>query len=270
LPVWYTAFRESSVTGLPVARPQYVVLPKNEPGFSIDDQYYVGASGLLVKPITESGVTETTVYIGEDQVYYDFYTGHAYRGSLKGKSITVPAPLERGPLLIRGGSIVPSRERPRRSSALMKRDPLTLKVALNQLGNASGELYLDDGESYDHREGHFIWRGFVAESTKKTIKISSKDLASKNPDRAVDGVELATYNGGNAFANSMNGVRVERIIVLGLKNKPSKVTLGHTNLDFTFEDGVAAVGKKEGLASKLTIKNPGAFITSDWIVVLEL
>jgi len=44
------------------------VLPKNEAGFSIDDQYYVGASGLLVKPITESGVTETTVYIGEDQV----------------------------------------------------------------------------------------------------------------------------------------------------------------------------------------------------------
>ena len=49
-------------------RPQYVVLPKNEPGFAIDDQYYVGASGLLVKPITEAGVTETTVYIGEDQV----------------------------------------------------------------------------------------------------------------------------------------------------------------------------------------------------------
>ena len=49
-------------------RPQYVVLPKNEAGFSIDDQYYVGASGLLVKPITKAGVTETTVYIGEDQV----------------------------------------------------------------------------------------------------------------------------------------------------------------------------------------------------------
>jgi alpha 1,3-glucosidase len=143
----------------------------------------------------------------------------------------------------------------------MKRDPFTLKVALSQSGGASGELYLDDGESYDHREGNFVWREFVAESTKKTVKISSKDLASKNADRAVDGVELATYNGGNAFANALNGVRVERIVVLGLKNKPSKVTLGKTDLEFTFEDGVAAVGKKEGVASKLTIKNPGAFIT---------
>ena len=151
----------------------------------------------------------------------------------------------------------------------MKRDPFTLKVALSQSGSASGELYLDDGESYDHREGNFIWREFVAESTKKAVKISSKDLASKNPDRAVDGVDLATYNGGNAFANALNGVRVERIVVLGLKNRPSKVTLGNTDLEYTFEDGVAAVGKKEGVASKLTVKNPVATITSDWTVVLE-
>lgn len=152
----------------------------------------------------------------------------------------------------------------------MKRDPFTLKVALSQSGNASGELYLDDGESYDHREGNFVWREFVAESTKKVVTISSKDLASKNPDRAVDGVELATYNGGNAFANALNHVRVERIVVFGLKNKPLKATFGKTNLEFTFEDGVTAVGKKEGVASKLTIKNPGAFITSDWMVLLEL
>ena len=58
------------------SRPQYVVLPKNEPGFSIDDQYYVGASGLLVKPVTQAGVTETTVYIGEDQVGGTLPKGH--------------------------------------------------------------------------------------------------------------------------------------------------------------------------------------------------
>lgn len=60
-------------------RPQYVVLPKNEAGFSIDDQYYVGASGLLVKPITVAGVTESTVYIGEDQVGGAPLTDHIVR-----------------------------------------------------------------------------------------------------------------------------------------------------------------------------------------------
>jgi len=54
------------------------VLPKNEPGFSIDDQYYVGASGLLVKPITAAGVTESTIYIGEDQVGETPVADHNY------------------------------------------------------------------------------------------------------------------------------------------------------------------------------------------------
>ena len=68
LPVWYTAFRETSVTGLPVLRPHWVEFPKDEGGFSLDDQYFLGSSGLLVKPVTEKGVTETSVYLPEDQV----------------------------------------------------------------------------------------------------------------------------------------------------------------------------------------------------------
>ncbi|SRR5258708_3310473 len=88
LPVWYTAFREASVTGLPILRfaillslllsslclhlvrdsPHYVVFPKDTSGFAIDDQYYVGSSGLLVKPVTNPGVDSVEIYLGEDQV----------------------------------------------------------------------------------------------------------------------------------------------------------------------------------------------------------
>ena len=86
LPVWYTAFRETSVTGLPLLRcvafiaiypsssrvrlhsPHYVMFPQDETGFSLDDQFYVGNSGLLVKPITRPGVTEETIYLPEDNV----------------------------------------------------------------------------------------------------------------------------------------------------------------------------------------------------------
>jgi mannosyl-oligosaccharide alpha-1,3-glucosidase len=88
LPIWYTAFREASVTGIPVlryvslvvevrnqefiwlrfGRPHYVVFPQDEAGFSIDDQWFVGGSGLLVKPVTQKGATETSIYLAEDQV----------------------------------------------------------------------------------------------------------------------------------------------------------------------------------------------------------
>jgi hypothetical protein len=44
------------------------MFPKDKTGFEMDEQYYIGSSGLLVKPITAKGVTETKVYLAEDQV----------------------------------------------------------------------------------------------------------------------------------------------------------------------------------------------------------
>lgn len=44
------------------------MFPEDKNGFDIDDQYYIGSSGLLVKPVTEKGATEASVYLAEDQV----------------------------------------------------------------------------------------------------------------------------------------------------------------------------------------------------------
>lgn len=53
---------------MPVFRPQYVVFPKDVNGFAIDDQYYVGGSGLLVKPVTAASVNSAEVYLSDNQV----------------------------------------------------------------------------------------------------------------------------------------------------------------------------------------------------------
>ncbi|KAF5375520.1 hypothetical protein D9615_009169 [Tricholomella constricta] len=273
LPVWYTAFRETSVNGLPVLRPHYVMFPKDQNGFNIDDQYYIGSSGLLVKPVTEKDATEAKVYLPEDQVYYDYFNHHAYRGAAKGKEITVPGALHQIPLFVRGGSIVPTRERPRRASTAMKQDPFTLRVALSKAGTARGELYLDDGETYSHREGQFVWREFVAEKPAKksrAIRLSSKDLGSARPAEAVDGVVLKAFDPANAFAKSIADVRVEKVVVVGLKAKPTAVRIeGGAKLVWDFTAGVAAADKKEGTASLLVIKDPKALIAQDWAIIIE-
>ena len=49
-------------------RPQYVVFPSDPNGFAIDNQFYFGSSGLLVKPVVEEGATSAEVYIADDQV----------------------------------------------------------------------------------------------------------------------------------------------------------------------------------------------------------
>ncbi|KAJ7188943.1 glycoside hydrolase family 31 protein [Mycena filopes] len=273
LPVWYTAFRETSVTGVPVLRPHYVVFPKDPKGFTIDDQYFIGSSGILVKPITTKGATETTVYLPEDEVYYDYFSHHVYRGAAKGKDITVQAALHEIPVFVRGGSIVPTRERPRRSSPLMKLDPFTLRVALGKAGAARGEVYLDDGVSYSHEKGQFVWREFSAETgkTKKVVRLATRDLGLERAGEAVDGVALAGYDPKNAFAKTIGEVRVEKVVVLGLASKPTSVKVeGGKELVWEYVPGVAAAGKGEGVASVLTIKDPKVLIVKDWAIVIQL
>lgn len=265
LPIWYTTFHESSRTGLPVLRPQYVMFPQDAAGFAIDDQYYLGGSGLLVKPVTRAGVTEESVYLSDNQVYYDYFSQHAYRGAAAGKTITVPAALHQVPLLIRGGSILPTRERPRRSSPLMRKDPFTLRVALDNHFGARGELYLDDGITFANEQGNYVWREFVAEKGKgKTVRISSRDKA------AAQGA-LVSYNPKNEYAKSIDGVRVEKIVVLGLVGKPTSVTLGNGKvLEWEFVPGVAAAETKEGKASVLVIKDPRVNVVEDWEIVVKV
>ncbi|EIW80508.1 glycoside hydrolase family 31 protein [Coniophora puteana RWD-64-598 SS2] len=277
LPVWYTAFHEASVTGMPVLRPQYTVFPKDEAGFAIDDQFYVGASGLLVKPVTEKGATEASVYLAEDQVYYNYFTHEAYRGSARGKHVTLPAALHEIPVLIRGGSIVPTRERFRRSSPLMKADPFTLRVALGADGAAQGRLYLDDGETYAHERGELVWRGFSASMDKKgkgrTLRIASEDLASRDPRGAVERGALGAYEARNAFAGAVEPVRVEKLVVLGLGARPTSVRVEGADggeLEWEYVAGVGADGKKEGKAGVLTVKDPAVSVARDWAVVVKM
>ncbi len=204
------------------------------------------------------------------QVYYDYFSSHIYQGDQK--NITVKAELHQIPLFIRGGSIIPTRERPRRSSPLMKLDPFTLRVALDNQSNARGELYLDDGETYAHEQGNIVWREFKAEASKKgkVITLRSLDLAAAHPGVAVDGKVLSEYKGTNDFATSISVVNVERIVILGLSGKPTAVSIdSETFLEWNYHNGVAATGGKEGVASILTIKNPGVLVSSDWNIVIE-
>jgi alpha 1,3-glucosidase len=160
---------------------------------------------------------------------------------------------------MQGGNIMPLRTRARRASTLMWRDPFTLVVALGREGDARGEVYLDDGESFGYEKGDFVWRGFQALSTKGETVVSSFDKVEG------DGSALTRRDG---WASEIADVRVEKIVVLGLDKQPSKVTVdGETKaLEWEWESGMAASGKKEGRASRLTIKAPGVRIVREWSI----
>lgn len=211
MPAWYTAFYQSSKTGAPIVKPMFWEHPEDDKGFTIDDQMYLGSTGLLVKPVTDENANHVDIYLpteidGKSVPYYDYFTYQVYAGHSQFHRIE--APLEKIPLLLRAGGIVPRRDRPRRSSGLMKFDPLTLVVALdpkNATLQANGELYLDDGESYENERGAYIHRQFVFSDSV----LMSEDASEHTP------AEKAKSKPAAKYLKSMEPVLVEKIVIVG-------------------------------------------------------
>ncbi|KAI7544968.1 putative alpha glucosidase II, alpha subunit [Hortaea werneckii] len=254
LPAWYTAFHEASVSGAPILRPQYYVHPGDEKGFGIDDQFYLGSYGLLAKPVTKEGQEAQDIYLADKETYYDYFDYWTYEGP---GTVSVASPLENIPLLMQGGHIIPRRDRPRRSSGLMRYDPFTLVIVLGNSGDAEGVLYLDDGESFDFQEGAFIHRRFTYKGS--TSSLTSEDLATTTP-----GSKTKDY------LTTMENVRVEKIIVVGA---PASWK-GKTEVEVSEEQSRQSSGarmvpmewheKVEGKASWAVVRDPGVQIGSGW------
>ncbi len=248
LPAWYTAFHESSVNGSPIVRAQYYVHPSDERGFGVDDQFYVGSTGLLVKPVTAEGATSVDIYLADDEVYYDYHDYAVYHGA--GKTVTVNAPLEKIPVLMQGGHIIPRKDRPRKSSGLMKWDPYTLVVVLDKDGRAEGRLYVDDGETFGYEKAAYIHRRFVFDQSS----LSSEDIGAK-------GAKTADY------LKVMAKVRVERVIVVNApkswEDKSSVLVMEEgsksgTSASLSWHAGAG------GKAAWAVIRDPGVAIGKDW------
>ncbi|MER5478887.1 TIM-barrel domain-containing protein [Streptomyces sp. NPDC002734] len=98
--------REAHEEGLPVMRPLFLEFPGDGACWSVDDAYLLGRD-LLVAPVLEAGATDRTVYLPEGARWTDAWTGAVYEG---GGAVTVDAPLERIPLFLRDGAVLPVRE----------------------------------------------------------------------------------------------------------------------------------------------------------------
>lgn len=281
LPVWYTAFWQSSMNGQPVLRPQHLLFPHDVQGFAIDDQFYLGDSGLLVKPPVTQGADRVDMYLADDQMYYHYFTHHEYRGAQGGRTVTVSAPLtDEVPLLIRGGSIVPIHERHRRAAELQRRDPYTLTIALarrRQGIRAEGQLYMDDGQTFAYRDNHaFIARRFVLSQEDGMHRLRATGLHGIDIHLPSDGKALQVDN--NPFMEEMRNVRVERIIVLGMEQAPHKITAWDADgqphdVAFTWRPAEktkrAASDSSEMRASELVLRDPRLGIAANWIVDIE-
>jgi alpha-D-xyloside xylohydrolase len=114
--------------------------------WNIGDEYMFGPD-LLVSPVTQEGATSRSVYLPASPSWYDFWTGEKTSG---GQRIEASAPLDRIPVYVRAGSILPMG--PEVEWATEKPDaPIELRVYRGADG--SFQLYEDAGNTYAYEKG---------------------------------------------------------------------------------------------------------------------
>lgn len=114
----------------------------------IADQYMFGHA-LLVAPVTEYKARSRSVYFPAGAEWYDLQTGQKYAG---GQSATVAAALNKIPVYVRAGSILPTG--PAITYTAEKLDgPLTLVVYTG--ANGAFSFYEDEGKDYGYERGEF-------------------------------------------------------------------------------------------------------------------
>ena len=237
LPYIYTTFRDTAETGLPVMRPLFMEFPTDVGVLDCEDEWLLG-DALLVAPVLHEAQKQRVVKFPECE-WYDINTYENHQGGEKSFDVT----LERVPVFQRGGTIIVQKERLRRSSTVMHKDPLTLVVALDTAGNAKGRLYLDDETTFDYDDrSAFCIIEFVFSEKKLTSKPTCFNESVFQPTNLVERIII-----------------VGKIETLGVA---SSATVTSNGSQATLE----VTSQREGCL--VIIHNPAVAISNDFEVTL--
>ena len=166
MPYLYTTAEEMSRTGLPIDRPLFLDFPHATPdGHPIDldapGEFLLGPDLLIAPPPYPDELDKYTVALPPG-TWYDYWTGARINPSAKSKGPVIQPELAKLPIYVRGGAILPIA--PLRQSTDEKPvGPLTLRVYAGD--NCHGNIYQDDGHTFDYKKGAFFRQHFTCELT---------------------------------------------------------------------------------------------------------
>ena len=160
MPYIYSAAAETSLNGGTMMRLLAFDYRQDEEALNIKDQYLFGKN-ILVCPVThpmcygvnskkiENPITTRRVYLPAGNDWFDFYTMERFTG---GAWIDVPLSLDKIPLFVKAGSIIPMTDSVR-NTAQSGKMPVHYRVFPG--ANAAYTLYEDAGDGYAYERGEF-------------------------------------------------------------------------------------------------------------------
>ena len=236
LPYIYTLFHSAHSTGSTIHRAMAWEFPSEPALASADRQFMLGPS-LLITPVLEPlATTVNGVFPGSstNTIWYDWYNQTAITSpdAKAGNNVTIDAPLGHIPVYVRGGSVLPMQPL---QEALTIRDAQThdwaLLVALDSYGQASGSLYLDDGES--------------------VVQGTTLDVCFTVSDGCLSATPTGGFKNSNPLAN---------VTIMGVEKAPSQVELNGAAIQTFAYSSSTKVLEVSGLQ---TYTDSGAW-TKEW------
>ncbi|XP_038616574.1 maltase-glucoamylase, intestinal [Tachyglossus aculeatus] len=227
MPYLYTLMHEAHVNGSTVVRPLLHEFVEDPVSWDIFEQFLLGPA-FLVSPVLKANAVHVLAYFPKAR-WYSYHTGSEV--GVRGQWRNLSAPLDHINLHVRGGHILPCQE-PANNTHYSRRNALALLVALDEDGQATGQLFWDDGQSIDtyesknyhlsafsaswgHLEVHVVHQGFSDPNrlTFQEIKIFGLDLEPVNVTVKQNGVPLkmvpaTSYDPVNKVAR-IAGLRLE-------------------------------------------------------------
>ena len=155
---------------LALVEPMYYPYPDCEEAYKVPNQYFFG-SELMVAPITKkrnpnTNLAEVEVWLPKGR-WTDIYTGTIYEGD---KKIKMYRGLESIPVLAKEGAIIPLATDDRNNDCSNPKD-MTVRI---YRGTNTFELYEDDGESNEFKNGNYAITKFRVREAVRDVTFEIK------------------------------------------------------------------------------------------------
>ena len=171
LPYLYSVAADVAFHGGTMMRGLPMDFPDDPVAGNVSDQWLLGPA-LMPCPVTEYKARSREVYFPAGAIWYDFYTGEVIADSDTPASVRVPAPYERIPLFVKGGSIIPIGP----ETEWTGEKPLDdLLIVVYAGADADFCLYDDDGVSYGYERGECVRVRFHWDQQAHQLTVSDRE-----------------------------------------------------------------------------------------------
>lgn len=202
LPYIYSEAWQVTKNGSTMMRPLVMDFNADNAAVNRQDQYMFGKS-VLVAPVTEANVSEWNVYLPKSAGWFNFWTGKHFNG---GQSIKTDAPLDKIPLFVKAGSIIPMGKIIQYTGEKLAD---TLEIRVYKGVDAKFNLYEDEGDNYNYEKERYTIISFNWDEKHQSLTISDrKGNFTGSLTKRVFNVVLVSENRGSGIHTSSIGKKV--------------------------------------------------------------